>query len=583
MTDRIQNLINNLKHLPGVYLMHDKNDRVIYVGKAKDLYKRVSQYFLRPQTGKVFAMVRDVSYFETIIVKNEKEAFVLEMNLIQTYYPKYNILLKDGSHYPYIALKKGKDPILTIKRNSKDKNYDYYGPFPSSGAAYEVVDLLNKIFPLRKCKNIPSSPCLYYHLGTCLAPCINQIDDNTYDEIRNNIKSFLNGDNAKIKNEYINKMNKASDELDYESAKEYKKIIDGIEHINTSSNVEMKDKTNRDLIAYSKKNGYLAIAIFLYRKGILLGKQIHVVEEFDEEDSQVEDLISEFYLTHDIPSEIIINNKNICSSLSNYLNAKVYSVTKGKLNDLLVSVKENADNALDEYFLTTRNDDSKLPLLEELGELIHIVTPLQIDLFDNSHIQGSFPIGAMVTYINGERCPKLYRKFNIEHAESRDDTMSMKEVLTRHYSRLKSENKKYPDLILLDGGLTQVKAGKEALKEIEVDIPLFGLYKNDRHQTEGLIDVDGNTYPIENKALFFLLTRMQDEIHRFAITFHISKRDKAMTVSILDDIKGLGIKRKENLLRAYPDINLLKEASIEELSQIVPNDVAILIKEKINN
>ena len=197
MTERIKTLIANLKHLPGVYLMHDKDDTIIYVGKAKDLYKRVSQYFLRPQSGKVFKMVTNVEYFETIITANEKEALVLEMNLIQKYYPRYNILLKDGSHYPYIALKKKGDPILTIKRNDKDKNYDYFGPFPNSGAAYQTISLLNKIFPIRKCQTLPSTTCLYYHLGQCLGPCVNKIDEEVFNNIREEIKSFMRGNNQK--------------------------------------------------------------------------------------------------------------------------------------------------------------------------------------------------------------------------------------------------------------------------------------------------------------------------------------------------------------------------------------------------
>ena len=580
--ERLQKCIDNLKHLPGVYLMHDVNDTIIYIGKAKDLQKRVAQYFLRPQTGKVLRMRDSVEYFETIITQNEKEALVLEMNLIQQHYPKFNILLMDDKHYPYIALKKKDDPYLLIKRNKKDKHYDYFGPFPSGSAAKEMITLLNKIFPIRKCNHIPSQPCLYYHLGQCLAPCINKISADTYQKLSEDIKSFLKGNNHQIKEEMKSKMMEASENMEYERAAEYKKIIDAIDHINTTQNVEVNDRVDRDIFAYSIREGHLALAILLYRRGILLGKKVFVLESFGDEIEQVSDLILQFYHTHEEPDEIIINNEDIIINIKDIIGANVTSISKGKLHDLVLTAKENANNALDEYFLSARLEDDKLALLEELGELLHINTPLHIELFDNSHLQGSNPVGAMVAFINGEPAKKLYRKFHIEHDESRDDLKSMQEVITRHYLRSKNENKKMPDLILTDGGLIQVEASLLALSNIEVDIPVFGLYKNDKHQTEGLIDKDGLTYPIKNKALFFLLTRMQDEVHRFAISFHKELRLKSQTKSIFDDIKGLGKKRRELLEKAYPDINRLKEASIEELSQLLPIEVATELYKKLH-
>ena len=581
MTEKIKVLISNLKHAPGCYLMHDKSGEVIYVGKAKDLQKRVSQYFLRPQTGKVFKMVQNVDYFETIIVQNEKEALVLEMNLIHQYYPRYNILLKDGSHYPYIALKKKGDVTLTIKRNNKDKNYDYFGPYPNSGAAYKMVDLIHKIFPIRKCRNIPKEVCLYYHLGQCLAPCVNKIDESTYNSLREEIKSFLKGDNHKQLSELKAKMIRASEDEEFELAIEYRNLIKSIEHINTVSSVETNDKTDRDIFAYSTRNGYLSLAFLIYRKGMLLGKETHVVEQFGEEEEQVVDLITQLYERCPLPTEIIINNDEIVNELSSYLDASISTISRGKIYDLVMSAKTNADNALDEYFLSSKLDTDKIALLEELGILLNISTPYHIELFDNSHLQGSSPVGAMVAYINGEPNKNLYRKFKIEHEESRDDFASMNEVITRHYSRLKNENKKMPDLILVDGGLPQVKSATNALKNIEVDIPVFGLYKDDKHSTSGLIDIDENTYPIEDKKLFFLLTRMQDEVHRFAISYHKEKRNKAMTVSIFDEVKGLGSKRKELLQHFYPDIISLKEASVEDLSQILPKNVALALYDKL--
>ena len=582
MKERIKACIDNLKHLPGVYLMHDKDDKIIYIGKAKDLFKRVSQYFLRPQVGKVAKMAFEAEYFETIITNNEKEALILEMNLIQTHYPKFNILLKDGSHYPYIGLKKTGYPYLQIKRNTKDKNFDYFGPYPRSTSAYETIDLLNKVFPLRKCQNIPNSACLYYHLGQCLAPCINDISKEKEDELRESVKSFMRGNNASVRNEMEKKMLEASNNLDFESAKQYKSIIDSIDHINTPQLMESNDKKDRDIFAFAVREGYLSLAVLLFRKGALLDKKTYIVEEFGSNEEQVADLILQFYQNVPLPQEIIINNEAVVDFLCDLMDPNVYSVSKGKLHDLVSTAKQNANNALDEYFLSARLDTDKLLLLEELGNIINIKTPLRIELFDNSHLQGSSPVGAVVVFINGEPAKKLYRKYHIEHDEARDDLKSMEEIVYRRYSRLKEENKEMPDLILVDGGLNQINAANRALEKAEVSINLFGLVKNNKHQTAGLMDKEGNIFDIENKNIFFLLTRMQDEVHRFAITFHQSLRNKSMKTSILDGIKGLGSKRKELLNKAYPDISLLKEATVEELSQLLPKEVAEELWKKLH-
>ena len=574
MKQRIKTCIDNLKHLPGVYLMHDKNDKIIYIGKAKDLYKRVSQYFLRPQVGKVAKMAFEAEYFETIITNNEKEALILEMNLIQTHYPKFNILLKDGSHYPYIGLKKTGYPYLQIKRNTKDKNFEYFGPFPRSTSAYETIDLCNKIYPLRKCNHIPASACLYYHLGQCLAPCINKISEEEENEIREETRSFLRGNNQTVKAELTEKMLKASENCEFENAQEYKNILDAISHINTQQNMEINDKKDRDIFAFSVREGYLSLAVLLFRKGALLDKKVYIVEEFDNNEEQVADLILQFYQRVPLPQEIVINNETVVDLLGDLLDANIFSISKGKLHDLVLTAKQNANNALDEYFLSARLDDDKLALLEELGKIINIETPLRIELFDNSHLQGSSPVGAVVVFINGEPAKKLYRKYKIEHEESRDDLKSMEEIVYRRYSRLKEEGKEMPDLILVDGGLNQIIAANKALEKAGVTINLFGLVKNNKHQTAGLMDINGKNYELTNKNIFFLLTRMQDEVHRFAITFHQSLRSKSLKSSLLDDIKGLGAKRKELIYKAYPDITLLKEATIEELSQLIPKDVA---------
>ena len=583
MTEFVKNAIPLIPHRPGCYLMKDKDDVVIYVGKAKDLYKRVSQYFLRPQSGKVQAMVSHVDHFETIITKTDKEAFLLEHNLIHTYYPRYNVLLKDGKHYPYIALKKKNNPFLKIARNDKDKNYYYFGPFPTSSYAYKVIDLLNKIFPTRKCRNIPTSPCLYYHMGMCLGPCINRIDEKVNDELFNNIKSFLEGHNDELIKDLKEKMMIASDNQEYEKAQDIKLTLDAIEHILDKQGVENKDHVSRDVFGFTSRDGYLALTVLTYRRGILLGKESFIVEEFDDLNEEISTLIYQYYDTHSHPSEILINSETLAKDISEVLDVKTNYVSKGNLVELIEMASLNARQALDSHFMSARLSDDNNALLVDLGNRLSIKTPYRIELFDNSHIQGDAPVGAMVCFVNGEPLKKMYRKYNIEGKEKRDDYSSMKEVMRRRYSRLKENNESMPDLILTDGGLGQVHAGVEVIDELKVNIPVFGLFKNDKHQTKGLIDKDGNVISLDdNKPLFFLLVRMQDEVHRFAISFHHQKRNKKFVTSILDDIEGLGQKRKQIIRDHYLDIDELRKATVEELSQYVPKEVAERIVEKVN-
>lgn len=581
MTEQVKIAIPLLPHKPGCYLMKDNNDKVIYIGKAKNLYNRVSQYFLRPQVGKVQAMVSHVDHFETIITKTDKEAFILEMNLVHQYYPRYNILLKDGKHYPYIALKKKSDPFLKIARNDKDKNYYYFGPFPTSTYAYKVIDLLNKIFPTRKCRNIPSSPCLYFHMGMCLAPCLNKVSQEKNDELFESIKSFLEGNNSKIKTELKEKMIEASNAQEYEKAQDIKNTLDAIEHILDKQGVENKDHVSRDVLAYQSRDGYICLTILTYRRGLLLGKESYIIEEFGDINEQLISLIFQYYETHSLPNEIVINIKEVKDELSRILDTSVISVTKGKLLEVIEMANLNAKQSLDSHFMSARLEDDKSVLLDELGQILKISTPYRIELFDNSHIQGDSPVGAMVVFINGEPVKKMYRKYNIESKEKRDDYGSMKEVIARRYSRLKEQKEDYPDLILVDGGLGQIHAGNEVINSLKLSIPVFGLFKNDKHQTKGLMDKDGNVYLIDNKSLFFLLVRMQDEVHRFAISFHHQKRSKKFTEGILDNIPGLGEKRKEIIRQNYETIDDLRNATVEELSQFVPYEIAIDILKKV--
>ncbi len=581
-TEIVKRKIELLPDHPGCYLMKNKDGTIIYVGKAKSLVKRVKQYFTRPQEGKVFRMVLEVTDFDTIETDSEKESLLLEINLIQKYYPKYNIMLKDGKMYPYIALKKMGDPYLKIARNDRDKSFSYFGPFPNSGSAYRMIDLLNKIYPLRKCKNIPNRACLYYHLGQCMGPCINDISKSDNKDMISHITKFLNGDASEVKQEITAKMRAAANDLRFEEAQEYKETLDTIEHVLSSQKIMMQDHIDRDIVGYSQRDGYISILFLLYRKGVLLGKNLFVVEKFDDINSELTDYIYQFYLNYPKPKELIISEKSIADILESSLGIKVIVPSRGVKKDLLFMALENAKAGLDEHFMTARLEDDNLKLLEELGNMLNISTPLDIELYDNSHLQGTEAIGAMVKFINGVKVPSMYRKYKIRQENKRDDLASMEEVLTRRLTRLKEENSKMPDLIIVDGGMTQVEIAYNVREKLNVNVNIAGLAKNDKHETDALIN--GNTgefIPLNHKSpLFFMLMRMQDEVHRFAISYHRHKREKSFFETIYDDIPGIGKKRRIQLLSAYPTLDSLKSVTLEELKQIIPEESAKLILEK---
>ena len=576
--------ISLLPDVPGSYQMKDQNGTIIYVGKAKSLLNRVKQYFTRPQVGKVFRMVQEIRDFDIIETNSEKEALLLEISLIHKYHPKYNIMLMDDKMYPYIALKKKGDPFLKIARSDKEKGYYYFGPFPNSSQAYKMIDLLNKIYPLRKCQTIPNKPCLYYHLGQCLAPCIKKIDENEYKDMVLNITKFLNGDTESMVSSLKKKMKEYSDKMEFERAMEYKKLLDAIHATTSTQKIIFSDHVNRDIVGYSIREGYICVVFLLYRKGVLLGKNTYVEELEDDVNEFLEDIILQFYQKHDNhPKELIVPSKEITEVLTDSLNFNVISPTRGKKRDLMAMALENAKQMLDQHFQTARLTDDVLLLLEELQHKLSLKnTPLDIELYDNSHTQGYEPVGAMVKYINGEKAPQQYRKYKITQPNPQDDLASMREVLTRRFTRLKEGNEKMPDLIILDGGYNQCQIGLEVKEEVGVNIPLAGLAKNDKHETDTLINADtGEEIPLKrNSPLFFLLMRMQDEIHRFAITYHRGKRAKALYKTIYDDIKGIGEKRKRKLLDIYPTIESLNGVKEEELEQIVPADIALMILEK---
>lgn len=585
MNDLLKKEIDLLPDKPGSYQMRNKDDEIIYIGKAKNLKKRVSQYFLRPQNGKTAAMVFNVDHFTTIVTSSEKEALILEMNLIQKHHPRYNIMLMDDKHYPYIALhSKIKDPYVSISRNTNDKRCEYFGPFPNSSAAFETVDIINKIYPLRKCRNVPKSPCLYYHMHQCLGPCINKVSSEKYSEICQEISMFLKGENKEVISKLKEKIKKSSEQLDFEKANEYNQMLNSLLNVSEKQQVEFFDKMDKDLWGFSTRDNYVSLVVFIYRKGILLSKRSFVYELIGELLDFISDIIFQYYSINPHPKELIVTNEELAKDCESYFpDMRVLSPSKGKLFDMLSTVLINAKEALDEHFMTARLEDDNLALLDRLGKIINIKTPLRIELFDNSHLSGTNAIGAMVVFINGEPVKKMYRKFNLQSKNKQDDVNSMKEVLTRRYSRLKEDGLSFPDLIILDGGLTQLEAGIDVLKKLKINIPIISLVKSDKHRTSGLLDMNYEEhYFDDDKPLFFMLTRMQDEVHRFAITSHIKKRNKDMFKSVFDDIEGIGQKRKELLSKTYPTIVDLTNATSEELKQILPDNVAILLYNKLH-
>ena len=586
MNEVLKKEIELLPDKPGCYQMRDCDDNIIYIGKAKNLKKRVSQYFYRPQNGKTFAMVSHVDHFTTIVTNTEKEALILEMNMIKKYLPRYNILLMDDKHYPYIGIYKNiKDPYVGIFRNTNNKKVAYYGPFPSSNSCYEMINLINKLFKLRKCKNLGQKPCLYYSMHQCFAPCINKIDEEIYKEEIDKIDDFLKGNNKKIVDSLKEKIKDCSLNLDFENAKEYKDILDSILNINEKQKMEFLDKIDRDFIAFSIKNGYVGIVIFVYRNGKLTLKRNFVYEIIGDVEDFVSDIIYQYYQINSLPKEIVVSNSNLYENLKSYFNEiKVILAKQGVLLDTIQIVLENAKEALDEHFLTKNYDEDNIKNLELLGSILNIKTPYYIELFDNSHLQGTNAIGAMVVFKNGINVKKMYRKFNIQNENKADDLKSMEEVLFRRYSRLKEEKQPLPDLILLDGGKTQLEVGIKVLKELNLDINIASLFKDDNHRTKGLLTKNFEEVDVTfDKSLFFMLTRMQDEVHRYAITTHINKRNKDMFKSIFDDIPQLGEKRIEKIKKIYPTISDLKNVALEELSQIIPKNCAIILLEKIKN
>lgn len=573
-------LINNLPTSPGVYLMQDSSGKIIYIGKAKNLKNRVSQYFLRPQVGKVAAMVKKISRFETIVTNSEKEAFILELKLIQTHHPRYNIMLKDDSHYPYIALTKTGDPIVSIERKANRKDLYYFGPFPASQKAYQIVDLVNKIFKTRKCKGHGKTPCFYYHLDQCLGYCFKEVTSEEKEAVRTSVLNFLGGKDTTTLKHYESLMKIESAALNFEKAHDYKMIINAINHVYAKQNVELTNKIDADVIAYVHIEDLIGLTIVSYRKGVLLAETFEAVNAFGDPSEHVITLLGQYYETKVVPAHIIIGSSFIGEALGLLYESKIIVPKHGKYLEILNRTYQNANEALSKHLLFHQQLTSENEMLETFSATLGINYPHQIDLVDIAHLSGEDAVGVVVTFINGRPFKKLYRKYNINALNKADDYNNMREVLTRHYTRKLKDGQNIPDLLLVDGGKGQLSVATEVQQELHLTFPVFGLVKNERHQTRGLL-THTEEFKLERDMLM-LLASMQEEVHRFALKSHQSKRSKSLYTSALDGVKGLGKKRQQLLFKTYGTIDAMQRVSLEELSQLMPKDVAKRLLEHLN-
>jgi excinuclease ABC subunit C len=574
---------------PGCYLMKDKQDTIIYVGKAKRLRNRLRSYFTGSHNIKTTKLVSEIVDFEFIVTSSELEALILELNLIKQYDPKYNILLKDDKTYPYIQLTNEVHPRLIITRNIKESKGEYFGPYPNVSSARETKYLLDKMFPLRKCHPLENKFCLYYHIKQCLGPCEKKIDTKVYEEYKDQIRKILKGNTDEIIKELTDKMEEYSMNLQFEKAKEYKDLIDHLNKTVQKQKIILSDFNDRDIFGYYYKNGFLSIQVFYMRGGKLIERDTHITPYYADPKEEFPNFIIQFYQNGNNikPKEIFIPNDIETDLLEEYLNIKVVTPKIGDKAKLVELACQNAEITLENKIrLLLQNDAKTLGALEELSELIGVEELRRIEAFDNSHISGSEAISGMVVYVDGKPSKKDYRKYKIKFANTADDYDYMREVIYRRYFRVLKDDLTWPDLIVIDGGKGQVNICKAILHDLNMPIKVIGLVKDDKHKTSELLDGDTMAFiPIKKQSkAFHLLMGIQEEVHRYAITFHRSLRNKKLTQSFLDDIEGVGPKRKKQLLNHFGSIKKIKEASVEELQEAgIPYNVSVKIKEKVLN
>ena len=579
---KIEDKLKILPALPGCYLMKNKDGDIIYVGKAKKLKNRVRQYFVGAHDFKTTRLVSNIDDFEYIVTSSEKEALLLEINLIKKHTPPYNIMFMDDKSYPYLKLTKENAPVLKVVRNTKDRKAHYFGPFPDSGAAWETAKLLNRIYPLRKCRRMPKKECLYYHMGQCLAPCIRDIDERVYADMVSGIQKFMRGDVRDMLDTLHREMEQASEELLFEKAQEKLSLIHAIEHVTAKQQIDFKDRKDRDVFGYYVDKGYISIQGFFLRGGKLLERTLSIEPLYENEADAFVSFILQYYANNPLPQEILIPKEYDITHLEEILDTKILQPLRGDKLKLVDMVLANAKNAHEQKFeLVERKESRRYEGMEQLCNLLQKEIH-RIELFDNSHISGTHNVSGMVVYRDGEPSKKDYRTFRL--GEYISDLDSMKEVIFRRYFRLLKEGARFPDLLIVDGGYLQIEAAREIIEALDIPLTICGLVKDDNHRTSNLMDVNGNILPVKrDSSLFFLLTQMQDEVHRFAISYHRKLRGKAMTKSILDEVEGIGEVRKKEIWKHFKSLKRLKEATIEEIRQVVPEKVAQNIYNILHN
>ena len=575
--------LKTIPHLPGSYQMRNLNNTVIYVGKAKDLYKRVNSYFKGNVTGKTAKMVSEVVDFTYITTQTEQEAFILELNLIKEYDPKYNILLKDDKSYPYIEYISKPYPRLKVSRylniRKKDKKL-LFGPYPNAYAARKIVNLINRLYPLKKCEGMPKHVCLYYHIDECLGYCERNVDQEKLAKMEKDIIEFLKGNDKILIDKILEKINVFSANLNFESAMELKKELDYIKVILDKQKVELHDYVNRDVISYYYDEGLVSVQILFVRNGKIVGGNNDLFYLMSDVLDEVNSYILKFYERHEIPKEILVEENLNFEIISSILNTKVYIPYKGKKKNLLDMAKVNAKISLEQELKIIKNDEKRSVLAnEELKNLLSLKVLDRIESFDNSNLFGTFAVSGMVVFKNGKPAKNEYRKYKVT-VDKNDDYNTMKEVVYRRYYRCLVDKLELPDLILVDGGVSQINACKSVLDELKLNIKVCGLRKDNHHRTNEL--VDGDTLEIidipRTSDVFHYLTRIQDEVHRYTITYHKTLRDKGSIGSILDNIDGIGKMRKKELIKKYGSIKKISEANLEELKEVLPEKVAISLQ-----
>ena len=589
MNKLIQSKLELLPTSPGCYIHKDKNGAIIYVGKAKNLRNRVRSYFRGSHDTKTEALVSEIEDFEFIVTESNIEALLLEINLIKENKPKYNIMLKDDKSYPFIKITNETYPRLIITRQVKKDGGLYFGPYPDVGAANEIKRLLDRLFPFRKCTNPPEKVCFYYHLGQCKAHTICQVDSQYFKELAQEVAAFLKGQDDQIIEDLRGKMAGAAQAMEFEKAAEYRDLIQSIGTLRTKQRVMAKDLQNRDVFGYYVDKGWMCVQVFFVRQGKLIERDVNLFPYYNDPDEDFLTYIGQFYQekSHLKPNEILIPADIDEEAVQALVDTKVLKPQRGEKKQLVNLAIKNARVSLQQKFdLLEKSIEKTQGAIENLGQLLNIPTPVRIESFDNSNIMGTSPVSAMVVFVNGKPSKKDYRKYKIKTVVGPDDYASMREVIKRRYSRVIRDGLTPPDLIVIDGGQGQVNIAKEVIQEqLGLDIPIAGLQKNDKHQTHELLFGD----PLQvvelsrNSQEFFLLQRIQDEVHRFAITFHRQLRSKNSFSSQLDGIEGLGPKRKQNLMKHFKSLTKIKEASVDQIVEVgVPRAVAEAVREKLN-